>query len=743
MSNKIPDKLTPLPRARTLDDMMNALDLESIAALEARERLENEKLMARRRNFFTGDNYFTPRSTFSDDLYERAGTAEDNFSLLGYQYRVFSILDLSYQSAMKTVLKVCPWLSPTAQQYRLPRWDGRGIKTAGISIVDLTINSEFWNKLKAPQRAGLILHELLHVYLRHHARRYDLAVRVFEHAEKGYICTDKSCLPCLIMSLDTSSEEKDPKKAMFVFDNIISPLTMDVEVNEIVKTVVLGDDETYAFTPDGLGVDIIPESAKPTMKFITSLDTAKRAALAKLEKNSEVITESAEGGESKSEAPERQVIVSQNRVDLARNIHVQAELDGLHKAALDPTLAPSKRIITFPTGTITFKDSPWLMLTHSIFEPATYELLSRNKEELQKLIDFLSKMQNTKIVIIKSFGKSKKGKGNKDNGEGKSEQSGQPGKGSGEKSASENSISGGSGEGEGENDKDKDKEGDKNDGSDGSDDIDKEDNKEGETGDAEGNPEDFVGEDQLSDRVKDLLSGAIASNLLRAEDSSRSGTKRDSDPSKNCGYGHSDSLLDFRKARVTYRGKFRNSLPVNVRRIDGTGELRVETYKRLNPRDDPRDAILTPGNKYQSPLISVVVDTSGSMGSGPESPLGLAWAALSDVIRELGARAHVWTCDTKESFAGVHEGTLGKLPAQEGGGGTDPGPAIIAALKGVRGERPNVVYVITDGYAYWPKDPYVGDTLKVVSPVFACFVTSDPWAIPDWIKPIHLVEKKD
>lgn len=96
------------------------------------------------------------------------------------------------------------------------------------------------------------------------------------------------------------------------------------------------------------------------------------------------------------------------------------------------------------------------------------------------------------------------------------------------------------------------------------------------------------------------------------------------------------------------------------------------------------------------PRVAVVVDTSGSMGSGKDSPLAMAAGEIRGVLRDVGAAVTVVGID-----ADVHairecatiEDACGAL---KGGGGTDMTPAFNALVE--RKPQPEVVIVLTDGY---------------------------------------------
>ena len=103
------------------------------------------------------------------------------------------------------------------------------------------------------------------------------------------------------------------------------------------------------------------------------------------------------------------------------------------------------------------------------------------------------------------------------------------------------------------------------------------------------------------------------------------------------------------------------------------------------------------------PEVMLVVDTSGSMGT---AELSAAVSEASGVLRALGVRAQLATCDAAVQGLRPVRDVRDVLSALRGGGGTDLRPAFAAAEK-LR-PRPEVVIAITDGL--------VGDGVPTVAP---------------------------
>lgn len=121
------------------------------------------------------------------------------------------------------------------------------------------------------------------------------------------------------------------------------------------------------------------------------------------------------------------------------------------------------------------------------------------------------------------------------------------------------------------------------------------------------------------------------------------------------------------------------------------------TRSRINRRDaamrqifGPRYPVL-PAMRAPVPQVSVVLDTSGSMGC--DRRMEDALGEIMGIVKAAGSPARVFACDADvQAVSRVARGVdIEKLNV--GGGGTDMRPGIKAADK----ERCNVIVVLTDG----------------------------------------------
>ena len=164
-----------------------------------------------------------------------------------------------------------------------------------------------------------------------------------------------------------------------------------------------------------------------------------------------------------------------------------------------------------------------------------------------------------------------------------------------------------------------------------------------------------------------------------------------------------------------------------VRRAVAERAGRVDyTYSRPSRRRLP--GIIKPAMRAPSVIVSVVVDTSGSMS---EADLDAAMGEVHGVLRSSGvAREHVrlLSCDAAATTAQrVRSATSVRL---SGGGGTDMRIGIAAAEAAT--PAPHVVIVLTDGDTPWPEAP---TRARLVCAVIS---NRDPHGTPQWATTVHI-----
>lgn len=107
-------------------------------------------------------------------------------------------------------------------------------------------------------------------------------------------------------------------------------------------------------------------------------------------------------------------------------------------------------------------------------------------------------------------------------------------------------------------------------------------------------------------------------------------------------------------------------------------------------------AVIPPALKRPIPKVTIVRDTSGSMGFGAGSPLEHASAEVLGIAKAAGADVVLLDVDTVSVRTRVR--TENDVRVTHGGGGTDMRQGILDAAK----EKPDIIFVTTDGETPYP-----------------------------------------
>lgn len=150
------------------------------------------------------------------------------------------------------------------------------------------------------------------------------------------------------------------------------------------------------------------------------------------------------------------------------------------------------------------------------------------------------------------------------------------------------------------------------------------------------------------------------------------------------------------------------------------------TYSRPSRRQVP--GVVKPAMRGPAVAVSIVVDTSGSMG---QSDLDAALAEVQGVLRSSGVArdlVRLLSCDAAATTA-QRVRAVGAVRLV-GGGGTDMRVGISAA-ESAR-PAPHVVVVLTDGDTPWPQHPTAA---RLVCGIISA---RPPQATPGWATTVHI-----
>ena len=147
----------------------------------------------------------------------------------------------------------------------------------------------------------------------------------------------------------------------------------------------------------------------------------------------------------------------------------------------------------------------------------------------------------------------------------------------------------------------------------------------------------------------------------------------------------------------TARVDWRKELASAIRRSAGDVRGLVDyTYSRPSRRQAAYGKIIMPAMVKPDPRVSIVVDTSGSMG---QDDLSMALGEVKGILAAIGNRtARYYSVDAEVHIAkSIQSVSQVKF---EGGGGTDMRVGIDRAVSDK--PRPDILVVITDGETPWP-----------------------------------------
>ena len=173
----------------------------------------------------------------------------------------------------------------------------------------------------------------------------------------------------------------------------------------------------------------------------------------------------------------------------------------------------------------------------------------------------------------------------------------------------------------------------------------------------------------------------------------------------------------------------------------GAGEDYV--YSRPSRRSSSLPGVVLPSLRRRPPVVSIVIDTSGSVS---DTELGSALLEVAAIARAVGGRrdlVRVLSCDAAAHVTGPvceSEGIESERIPLTGGGGTDLREGFAKALAARPG--PDVIVVLTDGQTPWPERRPPCRTVIGLFPRAGTVDETDPDYEPDlppaWARIVHI-----
>lgn len=168
-------------------------------------------------------------------------------------------------------------------------------------------------------------------------------------------------------------------------------------------------------------------------------------------------------------------------------------------------------------------------------------------------------------------------------------------------------------------------------------------------------------------------------------------------------------LLRWAAAILEPAVDWRRALAAEIRAgIDNVAGAVDYSYRRPSRRQSVAGDVILPSLRKPVPNVAVVCDTSGSMHEGL---LARVLAEVEGLLRSVGVARSVRVLSVDAAVHAVRRVTSARQVELIGGGGTNMGTGIEAALR-LR-PRPQIVVVLTDGYTPWPDAPPKGARVVV------------------------------
>lgn len=188
-----------------------------------------------------------------------------------------------------------------------------------------------------------------------------------------------------------------------------------------------------------------------------------------------------------------------------------------------------------------------------------------------------------------------------------------------------------------------------------------------------------------------------------------------------------DTVLQAPKVR--WQDKLRALARQAIQRVRGE---RISTYRRLARSSVVSNfAVIKPTAYDIVPTVVIVVDTSGSMGSGKGSRLERALSECEAILKLNKVKAYFLDCDA--NVYGTAQDVRSVCKAQvHGGGGTDMALGTRAAV--ANKPKPDVVVLITDGLTPWPTAMDVKSVKMITAICGECGTKS----VPPYMNPIFV-----
>jgi len=176
------------------------------------------------------------------------------------------------------------------------------------------------------------------------------------------------------------------------------------------------------------------------------------------------------------------------------------------------------------------------------------------------------------------------------------------------------------------------------------------------------------------------------------------------------------------RPQIDWRKLLATTIRSSVAAVAGAADY---SYRRPPRRRVPQ--VVLPSLQRPVPRVAVVIDTSGSVDN---DLLNVAWVEVNGCLRHLGVRRDLLSVYAVDTQAQRLRTPITRRVALTGGGGTDMGVGISAAL--VARPKIDLIVVITDGMTPWP------DRRPTRPVVVALLPGPSTWPTPKWARVVQI-----
>lgn len=186
---------------------------------------------------------------------------------------------------------------------------------------------------------------------------------------------------------------------------------------------------------------------------------------------------------------------------------------------------------------------------------------------------------------------------------------------------------------------------------------------------------------------------------------------------------------ELQTPKVRWQDRLRAIARQSIAKVRGE---RLTTYRRLSRSSIVNGCkVIKPSTYEIIPTVMIVLDTSGSMGSGRRSRLERGLSECEAILKLNKVKSYFLDCDANV-YGSAQEVKSVRSAKVHGGGGTDMRVGVAAARK--QRIKPDIILLLTDGDTPWPDAEDVKGLTMITGIVHEDGING----CPSWMNPIHI-----